>query len=198
MPETPEIQQILKDSKADSNHAKPGATPLYDMTVPVFLQTVTAVKGFLDRTVAYCDETGTNPDDFVNARLYPDMAPFHFQIECIANHSVYAMNAMKTGCFNSPDLVGAIPFSGLQDRIAKAEAALMALIPDEVNTWSGRVIDSMIGRRHLVFTSESFFHSFSLHNFFFHAVTAYNILRVRGVPLGKADFEGQLRTLMPY
>jgi hypothetical protein len=36
--------------------------------------------------------------------------------------------------------------------------------------------------------------SFSLPNFYFHAVTAYNILRTRGVPLGKRDYEGVLRT----
>jgi uncharacterized protein len=31
-------------------------------------------------------------------------------------------------------------------------------------------------------------------NFYFHAVTAYDILRTRGVPLGKRDYEGWLRT----
>jgi hypothetical protein len=33
-----------------------------------------------------------------------------------------------------------------------------------------------------------------LPNFHFHAVTAYDILRSRGVPLSKRDYEGQLRT----
>jgi hypothetical protein len=33
-----------------------------------------------------------------------------------------------------------------------------------------------------------------LPNFYFHAVTAYDILRTRGVPLGKRDYEGRLRT----
>lgn len=48
--------------------------------------------------------------------------------------------------------------------------------------------------RTLVFTSETFLLSFSMPNFYFHAVTAYNILRSRGVPLGKRDYEGRLRT----
>jgi len=54
--------------------------------------------------------------------------------------------------------------------------------------------DLQIGPRLLAFTSETFILSFSLPNFHFHAVTAYDILRTRGVPLGKRDFEGQLRT----
>ncbi len=34
---------------------------------------------------------------------------------------------------------------------------------------------------------------FALPNFYFHAATAYDILRNKGVPLGKRDFMGQLR-----
>src|SRR5215468_10077339 len=54
---------------------------LYDLSVLTFLQTMRAVSGFLDRAAKHCAETGADPDDFVRARLYPDMAPFHFQIE---------------------------------------------------------------------------------------------------------------------
>jgi hypothetical protein len=43
-------------------------------------------------------------------------------------------------------------------------------------------------------TPETFLLSYSLPNFHFHAVTAYDILRSRGVPLGKYDYQGQLRT----
>jgi len=35
--------------------------------------------------------------------------------------------------------------------------------------------------------------SFSLPNFYFHATTAYDILRKEGVPLGKMDFLGGMR-----
>ena len=68
------------------------------------------------------------------------------------------------------------------------------LTPDEVNGWSGRDLDLLIGSRRLAFTSETFFLSFSLPHFHFHAVTAYDILRTREVPLGKRDYEGRLRT----
>ncbi|RDJ93958.1 DUF1993 family protein [Lacticaseibacillus rhamnosus] len=51
-------------------------TSLYDLSVPTFLQTVRAVRGFLDRATGYCAQTGTKADEFVDARLFPDMAPF--------------------------------------------------------------------------------------------------------------------------
>jgi hypothetical protein len=173
------------------------AISLYDLSVPTFLQTVRAMRGVLDRAAEQCAETGGDPDDFVNARLVGDMAPFHFQIEAAWHHSVWGLEAAKTGRFAPPALVGPVPFAQLQAMIAKAEAALEAFTPDEVNAWQGRALDLQIGPRRLAFTSETLILSFSLPNFYFHAVTAYDILRARGVPLGKRDYEGRLRTLRP-
>ncbi len=78
--------------------------------------------------------------------------------------------------------------------IDKAERTLEALTPEDVNSWAGRNLGLQIGPRRLAFTSETLILSFSLPNFHFHAVTAYDILRSRGVPLGKRDYEGRLRT----
>ena len=72
------------------------ATSLYDLSVSTFLQTVTAVAGFLDRAAAHCAQTGADPDDFVEARLFADMAPFHFQIEATCHHAVWGVMALKT------------------------------------------------------------------------------------------------------
>jgi hypothetical protein len=168
-------------------------TSLYDLSVPTFLQTVSAVAGFLDRAARHCGETGADPDDFVNVRLFPDMAPFHFQIEALVHHSVWGLEAVKTGVFAPPALVGAMPYADLQAMVGQAVTALEALIPDEVDGWAGKDLGLQLGPRRLTFTSETFILSFSLPNFHFHAVTAYDILRSRGIPLGKRDYEGRLR-----
>ena len=138
----------------------------------------------------------------MNARLFDDMAPFHFQIEALWHHSVWGLEAAKTGVFAPPALVGPVPFADLQAMIGKAETALEAFTPAEVNGWAGRDLDLQIGPRKLAFTSETLILSFSLPNFHFHAVTAYDILRSRGVPLGKRDYEAgcgpdRLRQLAP-
>jgi uncharacterized protein len=136
------------------------------------------------------------------------MAPFHFQIEALTHHAVWGLEAVKTGVFAPPPLVGAMPFTDLRAIVGQAVTALEAFTPDEVNSWSGKDLDIDLHRplnednastsiwapRTLAFTSETFLLSFSLPNFHFHAVTAYDILRTRGVPLGKRDYEGRLRT----
>jgi hypothetical protein len=170
------------------------STSLYDLSVPTFLQTIRAIAGFLRRAADHFAQTGADPDAIVAARLYDDMAPFHFQIEAAWHHGVWGVEALKTGVFAPPALVGPVPFADLQAMIGKAETALAAFTPDEVNGWAGRNLDLQIGPRALAFTAETFILSFSLPNFHFHAVTAYDILRSRGVPLGKRDYEGRLRT----
>jgi uncharacterized protein len=167
---------------------------LYDLSVPTFLQTVRAVGGFLDKTIVHCAETGGDPDDFVNARLFDDMAPFHFQIEAAWHHAVWGLEAARTGAFTPPGLVGPVPFAELRAMMSKAESALEAFTPSEINACEGKTLDLQIGPRWLAFTAETLILSFSLPNFYFHAVTAYDILRANGVPLGKRDYEGLLRT----
>lgn len=182
-------------------------TSLYDLSVPTFLQTTRAVAGFLQRAAKHCAETGADPDGFVDARLIADMAPFHFQIEALTHHAVWGMETAKTGVFAPPPLVGAMPFADLRAMVDKAVAALDALTPAEVNGWAGKALNITLHRpldendrswtpwapRQHAFTPETFLLSSALPNFHFHAVTAYNILRSRGVPLGKRDYEGQLR-----
>jgi hypothetical protein len=59
----------------------------------------------------------------------------------------------------------------------------------------GRDMRFSFGERHIDFRAEEFLLSFSQPNFYFHATTAYDILRSQGVPIGKRDFLGRLRHL---
>jgi uncharacterized protein len=184
------------------------AATLYELSVPTFLQTLRAFSGVMDRAAKHCAETGTNPESFVSARLYPDMAPFHFQIEAVKNHAVWGLEAVRTGVFAPPPLAGAVPFVDLKAMIREAVGALEVLSPDEVNSWSGKSLDIVVyqpldvenatrsgwGPQTLTFTPETYLLSYTLPNVYFHTVTAYNILRTHGVPIGKYHFQGRLRT----
>jgi hypothetical protein len=50
----------------------------------------------------------------------------------------------------------------------------------------------------LTFSPEDYILQFSLPNFFFHLSTAYDILRHKGVPLGKMDYLGRFPQLTPH
>ena len=183
-------------------------TQLYDLAVPTFTQTLSALEGVLEKAEVYFLDSGLDPDDVVTTSLTDDMAPFHFQIEALRNHSVWGLKAVKTGVFAPPPLVGEMPFSDLRAMLGQATRSLEALTPDEVNSWSREDFDIDLFQpryeanpttsdwtpRTLAFTTETFLLSYSMPNFYFHAVTAYNILRSQGVPLSKRDYQGWLRT----
>lgn len=182
-------------------------TSLYDLSVPTFLQTTRALRNVLARAAKHCAEAGGDPDDFVAARLIEDMAPFHFQIEALRHHAVWGLEAARTGVFAPPPLIGPMPFADLRATVETAIRELEALDPAEVNGWAGRQFDIEIyrptdpdnahrsawGPQTLPLTPETYLLTYALPNFYFHVVTAYAILRTRGVPIGKGDYEGDLR-----
>jgi uncharacterized protein len=170
------------------------AIPLYDLTVASYLQALGGVSGYLERGAAHCRDNNVDPEEIVGTRLYGDMLPFRFQIVSVAYHSLGAIEGVKAGQFGPPSDRREHSYADLQGLVAETRAALEKLAPDEVNALEGGDMLFAIGDFKLPFTAEKFLMSFSLPNFYFHATTAYDILRSKGVPLGKRDFMGQMRT----
>ncbi len=169
------------------------AISLYDLSVPSYLQILGAVSGFLDRGAAHCKDKGIDPGEIVETRLYPDMLPFSFQIRSVAHHSIGALEGIKQGLFQPPPASPPLDYAGLQKMVADARKAVEAVKPEEINALEGRDVIFQLGEMKMPFTAEGFILSFSLPNFYFHATTAYDILRAKGVPLGKRYFLGQMR-----
>ena len=100
---------------------------------------------------------------------------------------------VKKGVSGPPGAMATATYADLQKIVADAIAALTALTPEEVNGLSGKDVVFELGAMKLPFTAEGYLLSFSLPNFYFHASTAYDILRANGVPLGKRYFLGALK-----
>ena len=81
----------------------------------------------------------------------------------------------------------------LQALVAEAKETLASYDRATVEGFEGKAMVFKLGGNELPFLAENFLMSFSLPNFFFHATTTYDILRMKGVPLGKRDFLGQMR-----
>ncbi|MEE4361694.1 MAG: DUF1993 domain-containing protein [Pseudomonadales bacterium] len=169
------------------------ATSLYDLTVASYLQVARALAGVLDKGAAHCAEQGTDTADLVAHRLAPDMADLRFQVFCVAHHSIGAIAGFRSGEFGPPSGYETLDYAGLQKVLADAIAALEALVPAEIDALAGGTVTFRLGQMEIPFTTENFALSFSLPNFYFHATTAYDLLRSKGVPLGKRDFLGQMR-----
>jgi hypothetical protein len=166
---------------------------LYEATVPTFQQTLGAVLGLLDKAESFCTEKTRPVGDLLQARIFDDMLPFAYQVKATVTHSLGALDGVRKGVF-TPDRA---PFpqtiDDLRNLVSEALDALAAETSSEVDSFVGRDMRFEMGDMVLPFVAEGFLMSFSMPNFFFHAATAYDILRMNGVELTKRDYLGRPR-----
>jgi len=167
---------------------------LYDAVVRTYLQILPGVSHCLDKGRAHCTATGRNVDELVECRIFPDMLPLHFQIVTLVHMSAGAITAVREGTFGAPDLSLAFDYAGLEGHVRTARREIESLTAAEVNGLADREVTFRAGDVTLPFLAEDFFLSFAVPHFYFHTTTAYDVLRMEGVPLGKLDFLGQVRT----
>ena len=166
---------------------------LYDVSVAGFLQTLTAVSGFLDKGAAHLGGKEGALAEMVDMRIAPDMLPFRFQIVSVVHHSRGAIEGVKAGQFSPPAGPGPSDYAGLQALVADAITTLKACSREEIEALQGKDMVFALGERKLPFVAEDFLMSFSIPNMHFHASTAYGMLRAKGVAIGKRDYLGQMR-----
>jgi hypothetical protein len=165
----------------------------YDVSVATYLQILGAMTGVLDKGLTHCHSSNVDPEMIVEARLAPDMLPFSFQIHSVAHHSLGAIEGIKSGVFKPPGEKPPHTYGQLQALVSDTHAALKKLSPEEVNALEAHDLIFEIRGMKMLFTASGFLLSFSLPNFYFHATTAYDILRLKGAPLGKRVFMGSPR-----
>jgi uncharacterized protein len=170
------------------------AFSLYAATIPSYQQILGSVYGLLGTAEAFCSEKGMEHESIIQARLAPDMLPFAYQVKSTAVHSLGAIEGVRRGVFSPDTTPPPESFAALKARISETLAALEKIEPAEVDGFLGRDMRFAFRDRQLDFTAENFLLSFSQPNFYFHATTTYDILRWKGVRIGKRDFTGRLRT----
>ena len=164
---------------------------LHAAIIPSMLQILGATKGWIDKAEA----SPLSEDEVLEARLIEDMLPFAYQVKSVAVHTQGALEGVRRGIF-SPDLAPPpASFAGLRERLDEAITYLDSLGEDEIEALRKRPMRFEFGERKVPFTVPDFLLSFSQPNFYFHASTAYGILRAKGIEVGKRDFLGALRVL---
>lgn len=166
---------------------------LYDISVASYLQVLGGVARTLDKGQALADEGQLDLDDLVRMKLKEDMLPFSFQVISVWHHSLGCIRGLKAGLFEPPPRMKDMDYEKLKGLVQEAIEELEAETPDSVNGLADQSLVFRVGEREMPFKAENFVVSFSLPNFYFHATTAYDMLRMRGVPLSKMDYLGRLR-----
>lgn len=168
---------------------------LYDAFVPSCLQIVGSMRGLIDKAEAFCEEKGQAHGDLLGFCLIEGMLPFAYQVKSVRTHSLGAIEGVRAGMFGPNMSENPASFAAMRDLLDETAAGLRAVSAEEMEGLIGRDMIFSIPAMNieLPFTGEDFLLSFSQPNFYFHATTAYNILRHLGVEIGKRDYLGAMR-----
>ena len=169
------------------------ALTLFEAFVPTCRQILGAGAALVDRTEKHCADHGIDAADMIGSRLAPDMLPVPFQVFSMAHHSAGAIDGVRAGKFSPTGPGPDQSFATLKAMLTDADAALAALDPADLEGYMGKPVIFHLGETQMPFRAENFLLSFSQPNFFFHATTFYDVLRHRGVSLGKRAFLGMPR-----
>jgi hypothetical protein len=161
-------------------------------SLPVFEIALTALSGVLDKGAAFAATKKIEPSVLLQGRLAPDMFPLVRQVQI-------ASDQVKNGAAR---LAGVEPpryedkestFDELKTRIANTLAYVKGLDAKAIDAAADREITFPLGpsnKGHM--KGDEYLTHFVLPNLYFHATTAYAILRHAGVDIGKRDFLGAI------
>ncbi|MEC5160467.1 MULTISPECIES: DUF1993 domain-containing protein [unclassified Janthinobacterium] len=162
---------------------------IYSASIPVFKQILASLSAILDKADNHAAEKKIDPSALLSFRLYPDMLPFVRQVQ-IATDFAKGCGARLAGAAVPAYEDSEQSFAELKARIAKTIAFLDALAQADIDGSEERSITTGSGEKTKHFTGQSYLFHYALPHFFFHATTAYDILRHNGIEVGKKDFIG--------
>lgn len=160
---------------------------MYNNSVPVFIHVLKNLSAILEKAQASATSRNIDPSVLINGRLAPDMFPLSRQIQ-IASDMVKGGGARLAGADNPKFEDTESTFEELQARIAKTIVFLETLTAAQIDGSEEKQIKIQAGPNEYEFKGLQYLNHWVFPNLYFHAATAYNILRHNGVALGKRDF----------
>jgi uncharacterized protein len=161
-------------------------------TTEIFTTRLQTLAGLLDAAETQWREKAGDPEAFLAARLADDMFPFPYQIVFACNQP----NQFAAWCVDAavpePD-PATLDFDGLKEHVRDTIGYLAQRtigIDDRVLDREKRI--DLPGGRFISLTGTQYIDEWLLPNFYFHLVTAYDILRHEGVQIGKANYMAHL------
>jgi hypothetical protein len=162
---------------------------MYDAAVPVFRQVLGSLSAILGKAEAHAEANKIEPAALLQARLYPDMFPLARQVQVAADFAKGACARLAGVDVPRYDDVEQ-SFADLQQRIATTLAFIDSLPREAIEASFDREVTTGSGANVKQFKGKAYLLHYALPHFYFHATTAYAILRHNGVAIGKKDFIG--------
>jgi len=162
---------------------------MYQASAPRFVNTLKNLSAILDKAQAHAEAKKIEPSVLLNCRLYPDMFPMKRQVQVACDTAKGAV-ARLAGVEVPKHEDTEETFAELKARIAKTIAFIETIKSAQIDGGEDKNIHLKLGSREIDWKGMQYLLGYALPNFYFHAVTAYDILRHNGVELAKRDYIG--------
>ena len=164
---------------------------MYSFSVPVFVKTLGNLSAILAKGAAYAEQKKFDPAVLLAMRLAPDMYPLTMQVRIACD---FAKGAVARLAGEEPPKWedSETTIAELQARIARTIEYIGTFAPARFDGAETRTVTLTIRGEPIEYAGLPYLAHVVLPNFFFHATTAYDILRHAGVDLGKRDFIGKV------
>jgi len=156
---------------------------LYSVSIPPVVNGLRILSQLLKKGQEHAAAGQVTEDKLAAARLVEDMKPLTYQIQRISD-TAKGVAVRLGGVAPVPMADTETNFPEMYERIQKTLTVLETVKPEMVN--GKESIEISFGDRK--FSGEDYVVKYALPNFYFHLVTAYSLLRMEGVPVGKNDY----------
>jgi hypothetical protein len=167
---------------------------LYDISVPVFDAMLGNLSTLLERGAAHAAARNFDPQALLDARLSPDMFALtrQVQIACdAAKFGVARLAGVEAPKFDDSERT----FDELRGRIEKTRTFIRSVPRASLDGAESRRVEVPVRTQTYAFDGPTFLMRWAFPNFYFHLVTAYDLLRHNGVEVGKRDYLGTVPQL---
>jgi len=164
---------------------------MYQASVPAFVILLKNLDSILEKAEFFAKERKIEESVLLNWRLAPDMFAFTRQIQIGADFAK-GTTARLAGAEVPSYADDETSFAALRKRIAKTLSFVQTFKPADIDGSEDRDITLKLRGEEVHFKGQPYLLHFALPNFYFHATTAYGLLRACGLEIGKRDFLGQI------
>ena len=164
---------------------------VYDQSIARMSHMLQNLDNIVSKAEAYAEANDIEPSALLQARLFPTMRNFIFQVQ-VATDLAKGCAARLAGTDMPKWSDDEETFADVHARIDKSRDFLATFKPEQFEGCETRELELKLGSHTVKFTGQSYLLGFVLPNFYFHMATAYNLLRHNGVDLGKRDFNGEI------
>jgi hypothetical protein len=165
------------------------AVSMSQISLPVFTRHLNGLVVVLKKAQALYAEKKYDESTLLSSRLYPDMFSFARQVQAATDHARNCV-ALLAGVEAPKVDMNEKSLADLIARVEKTIAYLNTIKPEQIDGSEGKSVTIKMQDRELNFTGLELLLNRSMPNFYFHATTAYDMLRHNGVEIGKRNFMG--------